>query len=251
MAGGPNIVDSPGGFPPTRHSLLSAARQGDDRARDLALDALIAGYWKPVYKYLRVRWRLDAEDARDATQGFFATFLEKEHLRRYDPARGRFRTYLRVCVDGHASNERKAQRALKRGGGAVPLSLDFEGADGELVAQQIPDSTGMEEFFRREWVRHLFGTAVEALRARCEATGRARAFTLFERCDLDPPRGAGRPTYAQLGEELGMTVSQVTNQLHAVRAAFRSIVLERLRDLTATDEEYRQEAREVLGTDPP
>jgi len=42
----------------------------------------------------------------------------------------------------------------------------------------------------------------------------------------------------------------VTNHLAAMRRQFRRIVLERLRDLTTTDEEFEAEARRLLGSAP-
>jgi hypothetical protein len=39
----------------------------------------------------------------------------------------------------------------------------------------------------------------------------------------------------------------VTNWLAAARRDYRSIVLETLRDLTADDDEFRDEARDLLG----
>src|SRR6266852_9973701 len=41
-------------FPPTRHSVIEAARSIDAAEREQALEALCAAYWKPIYKY--VRW---------------------------------------------------------------------------------------------------------------------------------------------------------------------------------------------------
>jgi len=59
-------------FPPTRRSVLLAARDADPEVRRQAWEALVGSYWKPVYKVLRARWRLDREDAEDLTQEFFA-----------------------------------------------------------------------------------------------------------------------------------------------------------------------------------
>ena len=63
-------------------------------------------------------------DAQDLTQGFFLRAFEKDFFAAYDPAKGRFRTFLRACLDRHLANEHDAARALKRGGGAdhVPLA---------------------------------------------------------------------------------------------------------------------------------
>lgn len=233
-------------FPATRRSVLLAARDADPEVRRRALGTLAESYWKPVYKYLRVHHRAEEEAARDLTQGFFALALETATFDRYDPERARFRTFLRLALDGFVANERKAAGRLKRGGGLKPLSLDFEGAEAEL-SNAGPSGLTPEEYFRREWIRSLFGRAVERLRAHCAAAGRPNRFTVFERYDLEPEP----PTYAQLAAELGTTPVQVTNDLAAARRDFRRLVLEELRELTGSDAEFRSEARDVLGIDPP
>jgi hypothetical protein len=115
---------------------------------------------------------------------------------------------------------------------------------------QIPADTDPEEYFRQESVRCLFGLAVNALRAHCEATRRPTLFALFERYDLAPPERMDRPTYQQLADELGLTVTQVTNQLATVRREFRRIVLDQLRAISGSEAEFRLEAVELLGVDP-
>ena len=42
-------------------------------------------------------------------------------------------------------------------------------------------------------------------------------------------------------------MTQVTNHLAWARRELRKLVLERLRSLTATDAEFREEAEELLG----
>lgn len=239
----------PGGgrFPATRRSILLAARDADPEVRRRALDTLIASYWKPVYKYLRVQHRAQGEEARDLTQAFFTQVLEKGTFDRYEPSRARFRTFLRLCLDGYVANERKAERRLKRGGGVAPLPLDFEGAEDELARSPAAPGLTPEEYFHREWVRGLFARAVERLREACAA--RPVRFAVFERYDLEEP--SERPTYARMAEELGTTAVQVNNELVAARRDFRRLVLEELRGLTGSEAEYRAEARDILGVDPP
>jgi RNA polymerase sigma factor (sigma-70 family) len=229
----------PDRFPATRRSVLLAARDADPEVRRQALDTLIDSYWKPVYKYLRVQHRAEGDEAQDLTQSFFALALEKGTFDRYDPAKARFRTFLRLVLDGFVANERKAARREKRGGGAV--ALDFEGAEAELARAPAQDLTP-EEYFHREWVRALFARAVERLRGEAGP----RRFLLFERYDLEE----NRPTYAELAGELGVTVIQVTNDLAAARRDFRRLVLDELRALTGSEAEFRAEARDVLGVDP-
>jgi RNA polymerase sigma factor (sigma-70 family) len=233
-------------FPPTRLSVVARTRSDDEETRRVALAALVEAYWKPVYKYLRLQWRLDPDEAADATQDFFVSAMEKELVARYDPSRARFRTYLRLCVDGFQSNQVKAGRRLKRGGGAPLVSLDFTTAEGELRQREPAVPADVDELFYREWVRALFDRAVSELREQAEARGRHVMFEVFSRYDLADP-GAERPSYAEIAASLGLTPATVTNHLAAMRREFRALVLDRLREVTGSEEEWEAEARRLLG----
>lgn len=237
-----------GAFPATRRSVIERLRSDDALERRRSFDDLVAAYWKPVYKHVRLRDGRSSEDAKDLTQGFFLRALEKELFASYDPERARFRTYLRTCLDGYLSNEDKAARAQKRGGGAVVLSLDFDGAEVEIAAHGATSHHDAEHAFRAEWLRSLFGIAIEGLRAEAASRGREASFDLFERYDLgDEPED--RPTYEQLAAEHSMPVTSVTNHLAWARRELRRILLRELRKITGSDGEYRAEAREILGED--
>jgi RNA polymerase sigma factor (sigma-70 family) len=236
-------------FPATRWSLLVAARSAQAEERQRALDTLIAAYWKPVYKYIRLRWRKDNEAAKDLTQEFFARLLEKDYLDGYEPERARLRTFLRVCVDRLVSNQEKAAQRLKRGGDYQVLSLDFESAEGELKHTEIPSPENMDDFFTREWVRSLFSLAVQRLQDECAARGKQTHFQLFQLYDIE--EGGKDLTYAQAAERFGVKPSDVTNYLAYARREFRRLVLERLREMTATEEEFQREARTLLGVEVP
>jgi RNA polymerase sigma factor (sigma-70 family) len=234
-------------FPVTRYSVVAALRDDDATVRDRAFGALVEAYWRPVYKYLRLRWHLLPQDAEDTTQGFFARAFEREYFRRFDASRARFRTFLRTCVDAYCANERQAAQRLKRGGGADHVSLDYASAEAELSAAGAPDD--YERFFAREWVRAIFTSAVAALRAQYEEAGHTQRFEIFERYDLAEGDEARQVSYAALAKEMGLTTSQVTNWLAAARRDFRAHVLERVRALTASDAEFREEARDLFGFD--
>jgi RNA polymerase sigma factor (sigma-70 family) len=233
-------------FPPTRLSVVERTRSADEETRRLAFAAIIEAYWKPVYKYLRLKWRLDPEAAEDVTQEFFATTLEKDVLERFDPRRARFRTYLRLCIDGFAANVKKAEGRLKRGGGFITVPLDFQTVEGEIGRHEPSAISDVDELFYQEWVRALFQRTVEDLRRWADSSGRSVMFEVFRRYDL-AESAQTRPTYAALGQDLGLTATTVTNHLAAARRQFRRLVLDRLRDLTVTDEEFEAEAKRLLG----
>ncbi len=236
--------DSTPTFPRTRHSVLDRLRSGEPEVRREAFDALARGYWKAIYKYVRIKWRAASEDAEDLTQAFLAKAFEKEYLESFDPRKARFRTYLRTCVDRFVMNERKAARRLKRGGHYQLVALDFQDAEGELRRHEPPDPSDMDGFFRHELVRDLFARSVSQLRDELTAAGKTAQLRLFERYDLDDAEGI---TYADLAREFELPITQVTNFLAAARRTFRNKVLENLREISGTDEEYQADARELLG----
>ena len=236
-------------FPTTRLSLVANARAEDPDLRRDAYDTLLRCYWKPAYKYLRLRWRMEREEAEDRVQGFFAKGYQSGFLEPFDPAKARFRTWLRLCLDRFVANEKKSESRLKRGGGEAPLSLDFVTAEREVLAWSASQALDPEAFFHREWVRALFEQSVAELKDRCERSGKRAPFAVFERYDLHDG-DAPRPTYAELAAELSLPATQVTNYLAWARREFRSLVLDKLRAATGSESEFRAEARTILGTDP-
>ncbi len=233
-----------GRFPTTRRSAVRGATSGDPVERERSWAALVAAYWKPAYKHLRIRWRAAPEHAEDARQQFLARALEKDFFASYDAERGRFRTFFRVCLDRHVANEVKARGRHKRGGG-VALALDFDAAEDEIARAGAAAWESPEACFDREWRRHVLALAVDALRIACEARGKSVQFSLFERYDLCA--GAERPTYEQLGRDFGVPATTVTNHLAFARRELRRLVMERLDEITGGGEEREAEARALFG----
>lgn len=234
-------------FPVTNQSAIAAARSDDHAVRERAFATILTSYWKPAYKYIRLKWQANNEDAKDLTQGFFANAFEKNHFANYDARKASFQTFLRTCLDGFIANERKAGKRLKRGGDINHFQLDFLSAEDEIAMQASVDLSP-EDYFHREWVRWMFTIAVDTLRQRCESSGRKVHFQLFEAYDLRDDED-GNVSYASLAKTFDLDQATVNNYLAATRRDFRRIVLDKLREITATDEEFRTEARSLLGVD--
>jgi len=240
-------------FPVTRHSLIqrlcapgSTSDTGGETTRDplldrrAAYDALCAAYRQPVCRYLERQWRLEPADAEDAAQQFFARAWAEGFLTRFDTTQARFRTFLRVCLDRQMQNARRHDSAVRRGGMMPHATLEHASE----AAQVDTPETILESAFREEFVRALFSRAVSRLQQELVARGRPLMFEVFRRYDLEPE---GVVRYAAVAEALGLTVTQVTNHLHAARRRFRELTLDELRELCASDEEYHDEARDLLG----
>ncbi len=223
-------IGGPGGaFPSTQVSLIEAAGMG---LANEALDRVIAVYWKPVYRFLRFKFGRDNEDAKDLTQSFFATAIERDFFGRFDPSKASFRTYLRMAVERFAANQHAAGNRQKRGG-----DVQFE-----PVEQQEATAESPEEIFEREWRRQLFALALEDLRAHCEQSGKQLQFRIFEEYDLAE---AGRPSYGELARRHGIAETSVTNYLAWARRLLRTLVTERLSGVTSGEQELRKEMRRV------
>jgi DNA-directed RNA polymerase specialized sigma24 family protein len=232
-------------FPQTRHSVIAAVQGSDPGEKSRAIEAITAAYWKPIYKHLRLRWELDSPDAQDLTQEFFARLIEKDFLSSYDASKGRLRTFLRTCADRLLQKQTRDSQRVKRGGDNPHIELDFDTADRELGQTSVSSTDSIEQQFEREWLRSLFTLGLERLR-RKYAVGKTVPLALFERYDLAEDEDR-KPTYATLAQEFHVSGTVVTNYLAAARRDFRQCVLDQLRDMTASEEEFQAEARNLLG----
>jgi len=220
------------GFPSTRLTLLEAVSAAGPVAEQ-ALESVAAIYWKPVYRFVRFKFGKNNEEAKDLTQEFFASALERGFFAKFDPARASFRIYLRMAVERFAANEWAAENRLKRGGG-----VQFEPeASAETAASESPEAV-----FEREWRRQVFALAIEDLRAHAEAAGKTVQFRVFEEYDLADD---ARPSYAELAARHGIAETSVTNHLAWARRMLRGFAAARLRGVTSGAKEAREELRRL------
>jgi len=218
-----------GHFPTTHLSLLEASASGISSA---AMDQVIALYWKPVYRFIRFKFQKNNEDAKDLTQGFFASSMQRDFFSRFDPQKASFRSYLRMAVERYAANEYAAANRQKRGG-----EIQFEPVEEDHATAESPEAE-----FEREWRRQLFFLALDDLRCYCEDSSKQVTFEVFrdyDLCDDD------RPSYSDLAVKYGIPETTVTNYLASTRRMLRQFVMERLKGTTADAKELHQEMRRV------
>ena len=221
-------------FPTTRWSRVARAgdRAGDDARAALA--ELCAAYWYPIYAMIR---RLGHADALDLTQGYFARLLEKPVIAAADPARGRFRAFLRADCRFYLGDCRDRQRAEKRGGGRSSLSIDARDAEGRYLLEPA-DDLAPDRLFDRAWALTLLGRALDRLAADYAAAGRG---AVFERLQ-GVLTGAGKVPYARVATDLGLTEAAVQQAASRLRRRYR----EALRDeIAATLDDPSDEAVEA------
>ncbi len=225
-------------LPTTRWSLV--ARAGDHAlpGSDQALADLCESYWYPVYTYVRGKLR-DPEAARDATQAFFATFLESDLVGRADPDRGRFRAFLLTLVKRFLINEWEKAAAQKRGGGKTILSFDFD--NGETRFQFEPaDTETPERIYERRWALTLLGRVLDRLSEEHHASGNSE---LFQTLKPALQGGADRGDIATYAATLGKSEGAVRTAIHRLRMRYRALlrdeVLQTVEDPALVEDEIR------------
>jgi len=203
-------------FRTTRWSVIQAAAGEDSKAARDALGTLCETYWYPVYAFVR-RSGCDPDEARDVTQGFFARLLEKRDIGSADPTRGRFRGFLLGSVRHFLSNERNRARALKRGGGQVPLSIDQTDAEGRYAIEPA-DPVTPETLFMRHWAMTVVDASMQRLADEYADQGKQELFERLRPALTGADIGMSR---REMAAELGMSETALNVVLHRMRRRFR------------------------------
>jgi RNA polymerase sigma-70 factor (ECF subfamily) len=233
-------------FPTTRWSRILRV-EGATGARAPDLDALARAYWRPIQAWLRA-WSGAADgDASDATQDFFVWVIERERLAQADPARGRFRAFLKTMLRRFAIDRERRRSALKRGGGAAPASLSDEelaAAAGSLVAREPGPDAALDAAFRAELVARASARLEEEL----AAAGRASTFALFRDYFLAPEEDVD---YRRLAEQRGISTAVVSNELMHAKRRFRALLRAEVSEMVGDSDALADELRWLFGTDGP
>ena len=181
---------------------------------------LIEIYWKPVYFHIRRKGH-DVEDAKDLTQQFFASFMERDALSAVDPAKGKFRTFILASLGHFLCDEYDRRKARKR-----QPTFDYAAAE----TQFYDDNT-----FERDWAMAVLERAF--LRLKELAPRQAR---------IVEAQRAGRTRYRDLALELGTAEANVKVLAHRGRIKLREILLDELRMTVSRPGQEREELKALF-----
>jgi DNA-directed RNA polymerase specialized sigma24 family protein len=183
-----------------------------------------------------------ADEAQDLTQGFFTRLIEKGDLGGADRSRGRFRSFLLTACQHFLANERDRARALKRGGGRPPISIDKASAEGRYE-RALANSETPERLYERQWCLTLLAGVLDDLREEYLAAGRERVFDRLKDF-LTADDSAG--THADAARELGMTAAAVKVAVHRLRRRYREALRRRVADTVESAREIDDEIRHLF-----
>jgi RNA polymerase sigma-70 factor (ECF subfamily) len=241
---GPDASNSAGKqhFATTQWSIVVAAGRGGSVESSRALAVLCSAYWFPLYAFVR-RSGYSVSDAEDLTQAFFGRFLEKEDVAAAVRDRGKFRSFLLAAMKHFLANERDRAQAQKRGGGRLPVSLDFKSGESRYQIEPSHELTA-EKLFDQQWAVALLDRVLTALRQEYADGGKEELFDHLKTCLVATSE---RLTYSQLAGRWGMTEGAVKVAVHRLRQRYRERLRAEIGQTVTSPEEVEDEIRDLFG----
>jgi RNA polymerase sigma-70 factor (ECF subfamily) len=198
---------------PTRQSLLSRLRDWQDEA---GWREFFDMYWRLIYNVARKSGLADAE-AQDVVQNTFIYLARRMRGFHYDPARGSFKSWLRVVTRSRIHVFWRTQKADEK---FIREPLP-DAADDDVEAQPNASADALDEVWQREWEENLVNTALRRVRAKVSS----QQLLIFRLSTL------GELPLAQVAKKLGVNLAQVYLARHRVGRLLKAEVL-RLRKET-------------------
>lgn len=147
---------------PTRVSLLSRLHDWQDQE---GWREFFETYWRLIYKVARGSG-LDDLQAQEVVQTTFIYLSRRMPRFRYEPARGSFKSWLRVVTRSRISVYRRTEKVA----GALlcdPLPEQTGGHGLEQVSDPAADV--LDDLWQREWEESLLNAAFRRLRSKINA----------------------------------------------------------------------------------
>jgi RNA polymerase sigma factor (sigma-70 family) len=229
-------------FATTHWSVVLSAADSPAPDAGRALASLCEDYWFPLYAFVR-RTGYSAEDAEDLTQEFFARLLANDVLSVADPERGRFRSFLLGAMKHFLANQRRSERAQKRGGRRPVISLDFQSGDRRYSRIEPADNLTPERLYEKRWALTLLDLVLNRL---CEEFRAADKLPLFEALKPFLAGGLGKAGYLEVAKQLAMSEGTVKVAAHRLRRRYRKLLREEIAQTVADPESLEDELRDLL-----
>ena len=228
----------------TTHWSVVLQAQGESPAAQEALEKLCRTYWWPLYGYVR-RQGYSPEEAQDLTQGFFALLLERKDFDAVRQEKGRLRSYLLTSLKNFLAKARRRELAVKRGEGQALVPLD------ELLARERADlepanTLSAERIYERRWALTLLEQVLARLGEEYRAAGPAAA-GLFERLKQMLTDEPGRPSQAEIAQELSMNENAVKQAFYRLRQRYRLLLREEIAHTVAVPGDVEDELRHFIA----
>ncbi|MES2598731.1 MAG: hypothetical protein V4662_25585 [Verrucomicrobiota bacterium] len=197
-------------WPETQWDRILALR--DPVEREAALREICEKYHVVILAQCR-RW--NEQDGEDMAQSFLLWVIEERRLELADPARGRFRFFLRTMLKNYQRKAYRSDQAQKRGGGVEHVDW-VEEASWTPVA---PDET-----FDRDWALDVMKRIISALQAEAAGSGIKDEVLSVLLPSLRAEEDAMEATWEAHAMRLGVAAGTLRSQASRLRNRFRELM---------------------------
>jgi RNA polymerase sigma-70 factor (ECF subfamily) len=195
-----------------------------------------------VFYFLRARG-YPLHRAEDLTQEFFLRFFEHDWIRRADPQRGRFRTFLLTILTRFLADQSTARRPRQQTFDSNLVTISALVGDSERTFEP-PDNRTPEEVFMQQWAVAVIANVRRNLEGWCSLRGRPDWYRMF--CEMYfPAPGGPRITQHALAERLHVSRDQVRYGLEEVHRQFSEFLRAEVADQVGPDGDLDTEIREL------
>jgi DNA-directed RNA polymerase specialized sigma24 family protein len=229
-------------FATTCWTQVLAAGNANDPAAGMALERLCGLYWFPLYAFVR-REGYGADHAQDLVQGFFAHILRRNDLAGLVRGEGKFRSFLLKAITHYLINERERDRAQKRGGDRVMVSIDDEGAEDRYQREPFHEDTP-EKLFERRWAIALLDRVMCDLEREQVEAGKG---DLFAGIKVFLSREPDLGEYAEISARFGIQSGTLAVTVHRLRQRYRELVRAAVADTVDGPLEVEAEMRHLMA----
>jgi RNA polymerase sigma factor (sigma-70 family) len=237
-----NVADSRALFPRTAWTLIGNAKDLPESQGREQLETLLRQYWKPIYAYFRSKG-VSRHDAEELVQSFLYDFVRDEKIRQVDQQLGKFRTWLRKCLDNYLISWQRKRGAKKRRPDDGVLSFEqLATADGQPF--EPAGSGNPETALVDAWRRDLLGKAFKSVAEQCQAAGNLLHYSVFVAyyCDASNEK----ITWQQIADQFELpSWKDAARKADWVKAQLGREIRRQVASYSETDEEIDEELQEL------
>ncbi len=195
-------------------------------------EQLYSLYWRPLRSFL-VRKGFCKDEAEKYTQNFLTDILYgKDVIERFDPTKGKFRSYLISCFTHDIIDQQRKRREK-----SLPCDENGKVEIDETVADD-PLNT-----FDLEWATNILQRAIHDVKSQCMQNGLELHWDLYtERILVPNLEHLPPPTLSELGKKYDIEPPQkIANMLVAVKRRFKNTIIRHLTNYTGSEEDSEEE----------
>ena len=229
-------------FPTTAWSVLRSAKERESGAYLTAMNRCIAGYWKPVFYFIRSRG-YSFDRAEDLTQEFFLRFFERDWIDRADPDRGRFRNLLLTMLTRFLADQGPGRAAKQKEFDRRIVAVSTLAGESERSFEP-PDNETPDLVFMKQWAAATLANVLRRVQDWCQDQGRPDWHEIFRLIHF---RSTGEKTATQqaVAKRLNLTRDRVRYGLEETNRQFVEFLRAEVADQVVSPDDVEEEINEI------